>query len=292
VGWLKNASQTLEYGKNYEGYWTGEMFVKQVCLKHSHYLSSNLTCSMVQLTEKVIPTFEEIHGPAYQAQIMVDNSQGHLAYAEDALLASWMNVNPGGAQACPRNGWYLKDGQQICQTMVFPANHPNYPNQPKGLWFVLEEHGLAIHRIRGKCKTKCDLEAIACCCRWILECQPDLQEQKSLVQEVIEKAGHICIVFPKFHCELNFIEFFWGAVKRHLWERCDMSFNTLKENMPHALSSVRLQTMEHWMHRWMDAYHEGLGTRDANAKVKAFSSTKYRSHRQIPETLASSFDDL
>jgi len=30
IGWLKEASQTLEYGKNYEGYWTGELFVKQV----------------------------------------------------------------------------------------------------------------------------------------------------------------------------------------------------------------------------------------------------------------------
>jgi hypothetical protein len=30
-GWLSEASQSLEYGKNYEGYWTGELFVKQVC---------------------------------------------------------------------------------------------------------------------------------------------------------------------------------------------------------------------------------------------------------------------
>jgi hypothetical protein len=30
VGWLEKGSQTLEYGKNYEGYWTGELFVKQV----------------------------------------------------------------------------------------------------------------------------------------------------------------------------------------------------------------------------------------------------------------------
>ena len=29
VRWLKDASQTLEYGKSYEGYWTGELFVKQ-----------------------------------------------------------------------------------------------------------------------------------------------------------------------------------------------------------------------------------------------------------------------
>jgi hypothetical protein len=32
VGWLHEASQTLEYGKNYEGYWNGELFVKQVCI--------------------------------------------------------------------------------------------------------------------------------------------------------------------------------------------------------------------------------------------------------------------
>jgi len=30
VGWLEEASQTLEYGKNYEGYWTGELFIEQV----------------------------------------------------------------------------------------------------------------------------------------------------------------------------------------------------------------------------------------------------------------------
>jgi hypothetical protein len=30
VGWLKEAGQQLEYGKFYDGYWTGELFVKQV----------------------------------------------------------------------------------------------------------------------------------------------------------------------------------------------------------------------------------------------------------------------
>ena len=28
VGWLSDVSQTLEYGKCYKGYWTGELFVK------------------------------------------------------------------------------------------------------------------------------------------------------------------------------------------------------------------------------------------------------------------------
>jgi hypothetical protein len=32
VGWLNEGTQTLEYGKNYEGYWTGKLFVKQVSM--------------------------------------------------------------------------------------------------------------------------------------------------------------------------------------------------------------------------------------------------------------------
>ena len=72
----------------------------------------------------------------------------------------------------------------------------------------------------------------------IMENQPDFLEQRSLVQEVIEEAGHLCIVLPKFHCELNFIEFFWGTVKRYLRECCDMSFDTLKINLPHTMESV------------------------------------------------------
>ena len=31
TGWLKAASQSLKYEKNYEKYWNGELFVKQVC---------------------------------------------------------------------------------------------------------------------------------------------------------------------------------------------------------------------------------------------------------------------
>ena len=40
VGWLQEASHTLEYGKNYEGYWTGELFVKQVLVSLSNWSDS------------------------------------------------------------------------------------------------------------------------------------------------------------------------------------------------------------------------------------------------------------
>ncbi|KAJ6489378.1 hypothetical protein DFH09DRAFT_948186 [Mycena vulgaris] len=211
-GHIPEAGQQIEYGKNYDGYWTGELFVNQV-------------------ERKILPSFEARHGPGFQALIMVDNSQGHSAYAEDALLATRMNVNPGGKQARMHDGWYIKDGRKIIQLMIFPSNHPTYPNQPKGM--------------------------------------------------------------KHFHCELNFIEFFWGMVKKYLRDNCDYTFDTLKENMPKALASVKLATIRRWEHRmvrWMDAYRAGLETQDAQLQVRQFSSRTYKSHRRVAERVARAFD--
>ena len=36
--------------------------------------------------------------------------------------------------------------------------------------------------------------------------QQDYKDEKSKVEILIEKAGHLCIFLPKFHCELNPIE--------------------------------------------------------------------------------------
>ena len=103
---------------------------------------------------------------------------------------------------------------------------------------------------------------------------PLFQGQKSLVQETIEALGHLCLILPKFHCELNFIEFFWGAVKKYLHDNCDYTFDTLKENMPKALESVSVQTIQCWKHcmfQWMEAYCSGLGTTEAQQQAKKFS---------------------
>ncbi|KAG2103655.1 hypothetical protein BD769DRAFT_1367310, partial [Suillus cothurnatus] len=208
TGWLKEASQTLEYGKNYEGYWTGELFVKQ-------------------LTKKIIPAFERVHGAGHQALFLIDNSQGHSAYSEDALLATRMNVKPGGKQAYMCSGWYLNGQDKVIQSMIFPNGHPKYPNQPKGIKAVLTERVLL------------------------------------------------------------------GYGKKYLRDNCDYMFDTLKENMPKALASVPVQTIrrwEHWMYRWMEAYRSGLGTKDAQLQVCKFSSTTYKSHRRIPDGVASAFD--
>ena len=116
-----------------------------------------------QLKEKIIPAFEKVHGAGHQALIIVDNSQGHSAYSEDALVVSWMNIKPGGKQACMHDGWYIHNGQKITQPLIYPKDHPMYPDKPKGINAVLMECGLYQNQLRGKCESKCEANKDDCC---------------------------------------------------------------------------------------------------------------------------------
>jgi len=57
--------------------------------------------------------------------------------------------------------------------------------------------------------------ALDCCTRWVLFTEPDFGSQCSHLEEFITSRGHICDFYPKFHCELNFIEQYWGAANFH-----------------------------------------------------------------------------
>ena len=178
--------------------------------------------------------------------------------------------------------------------MNFPADHPKFPDQPKGMKQILTERGLYRAKLKMQCKKPdCDADATDCCAKRILDLQPDFQEQKSLVHETIEAAGHLCIMLPKYHCELNFIEFFWGAMKKYLREHCDYTYSGLQKNIPDAMASIDVLTIRKWEHRmirWMDAYREGKGTKEAQIQVKKFGSRKQSSHRRVYESVAKVFD--
>ena len=106
-----------------------------------------------QLKDKIIPAFEHAHLPGFKALFLIDNSQGHSAYAANSLLVSQMNMQLGGQQAKMRNGWFMNSEERIPQKMCFPADHPQFPNQLKGMQQVLKECGLWQSGLIMKCES-------------------------------------------------------------------------------------------------------------------------------------------
>ena len=57
-----------------------------------------------------------------------------------------------------------------------------------------------------------------------------------------------------------------------------------------SVSVELIRKFEHRAWRFINAYEEGLDAREAQKKVKQFSSRTYKSHRRIPESLAQAMD--
>jgi hypothetical protein len=49
--------------------------------------------------------------------------------------------------------------------------------------------------------------------------------------------------YPKFHCELNHIEYFWCHSKWYARENCDYAIDGLRKTIPLALQSVKNSTI-------------------------------------------------
>jgi len=54
-----------------------------------------------------------------------------------------------------------------------------------------------------------------CCMHKVLSLQADFRAEIPWLQQIIQDAGHKCYFLPKFHCELNPFEMYWGWVKIH-----------------------------------------------------------------------------
>jgi hypothetical protein len=256
-------------GSNRDGWWTNQDLINQV-------------------VDRAIPIFERTH-PGKIALFMFDNSCNHNAYAEDALVVSRMNLKDGGKQPLLRNG-KMPDGSPHNLTFV----DVDGVTKPKGIKRILEERGLWLEGLAKQCSA-CKSHAFdpmnpQCCASGILGHQPDFASQKNHTQEVIEAAGHMCVFYPKFHCELNFIESFWGEAKRYARLHCDYSFKGLKAIVPLALDSVGLFNIRRYARRsgrYMSAYEQGL-----SGKAAVFAVKKYKSHRRVPESVLQEFGHM
>jgi hypothetical protein len=153
------------------------------------------------------------------------------------------------------NGPHMRDGTNPLtgerQSFYFPDDHPQYPGWFKGMEQIIRERGLWPDRgLPAECTggSKRPEGQASCCCRHLLFTQPDFISQKSLLQEHIESRGHLCDFYPKYHCELNFIEQYWGAAKLRF--RVAGHARTLKEmekKMLECLDDIPLEQIRRFV---------------------------------------------
>lgn len=66
--------------------------------------------------------------------------------------------------------------------------------------------------------------------------------------------------FPKFHCEFNWIERYWGNVKCNVRKRCDYTFKNLERTVPEclldAVSVLTLRKFARKSYRYIDRQRE------------------------------------
>ena len=105
----RDSSVEMKCGSKYATALTGEQILG---VSHQGWWNNEL---MLAQLHNAITVFEETH-PGCQGLFLFDNSTGHNAYAEDALLAHKMSSLPGGKQPKMRDG-QLPDGRK--QSMTF-----------------------------------------------------------------------------------------------------------------------------------------------------------------------------
>lgn len=258
----------LHFGANAEGYWT-----------HEHLVA--------QLKDKAIPIFEQLH-PGCQGVFTFDNSTNHSAMSKDALRAGRMTLGPKIEKKWRfRDGWYLKDGAIVQQPIC--AQREDGTIEAKDIRAILQERQLWRPSLRLDCKKNCMPSDGSCCARHLLAVQPDFRLQKRAVPETVEDAGHICEMFPKFHCELNFIERIWATSKKVARRDCDYSFDSLKQRVPRILDEIHLSLIRKLSRKcwdYMQAYAEGCDYFGALKQIKIYKSHRRISSARLPDTLA------
>ena len=71
--------------------------------------------------------------------------------------------------------------------------------------------------------------------REVLLQHDDFKNQSAIVEEKVHSRSHMCMFYPKFHCELNPIEKCWCCAKKYSRAYCNGSITRLREIVPKAL---------------------------------------------------------
>ncbi|KAI0250190.1 hypothetical protein BJV78DRAFT_1155347 [Lactifluus subvellereus] len=240
---IHDSREIIYPGKNADGWWMGEMLIKQ---------------------------------------FFFDQSSAHGAFAKDALNSNEMNVKPGGNQRRMHATFIPDDNPNPVlrgqpQDMIFPDDLPpdhqyyDFCGQAKGMKAVLEERGLWDYlctqnggkALFGDC-AKCKLSQKA----------HDALARSAAAQSLFDDAED-----ENTPPEDNQSPDQSPTCCMRLRALADGTFPTAKRLVPELLDACPTKVIRafyHKMWRYMDAYRRGLNARQAEYAVK-----KYRSHRRV-----------
>ncbi|PCH36576.1 hypothetical protein WOLCODRAFT_82413, partial [Wolfiporia cocos MD-104 SS10] len=256
---VKDAWQVIYPGTNGNAWWDSAQLLAQV--------------------KAAIAIHNELH-PDKQAVWVFDQSSNHAALPPDALRAFDMNKSDGGKQRKQRD-MVIPMTNPIAEFRGQPQKMTTFTGEPKGLKTVLEEHGFDVRNLRAKCSPVCPFENNGCCMAWLLSQQDDFANQQSMLEQIIKDAGHECIFLPKFHCELNPIEMYWGWCKHRYREISKPNFSVAKRVALEVLNSCPIEVIRRFInHSWrfMSAYRLGL-----TGKAAAWAVRKQKQHRSVSQ---------
>ena len=254
---------------------------------------------LVQQLKDVLPLVKALH-PDDDLLFGFDNSMTHHKRAPDGLQVTNLPLKDDGKNATMMRNGYFPDSVTGDKTM---QNMQTETGKAKGLRSILEERKrwrAGMPRLCGLCKSgdvpheerRNKFAGIyaegwhgytsQCCAVYCLSHEPDFLAQREWLREVVEDDGHLIIFYPKFHCELNYIEMIWAYLKAYLRKHCKYSYPELKAMVPNTLeekipiATVRRQARH--CYRFMSAYRMGL-----QGPLADYAMKKYSSHRRIPE---------
>ena len=194
-------------------------------LAESYFTNEHL----LKQVEKTVDIFERIH-PDATALFLFDNAPSHRKVAEDALNADKMNIGPGGKQPIMRDTVWGGAVQKLVDE----------DGVAKGMRTILQERGVDTTGMTAK-----DM-------RNVLKIFPDFKGQKTILEDYIERRGHRCVFYPKFHCELSPIERVWCQSKRHTRAYADGTITKLRKIVPEGLDSVTVEQIKKYFRTCTD----------------------------------------
>ncbi|KAF9504799.1 hypothetical protein BS47DRAFT_1374361 [Hydnum rufescens UP504] len=203
------------------------------------------TAQLLTQVTNAIDIFNVTH-PECEALFIFDQSSTHTSLGPNALHPFKMNKGDGGKQHKKSDTIIPDDNPNIslCEKVQKMTTDSG---AARGLQTVLEEHGIDTKGICAKCSPICPFKNERCCLAHIFSKQHDVINQVSMLEELITKVGHHCIFLPKFHCELNPIEMYWGYSKYCYCEAFKVTFADAKATAMDSLESCPLDTIHHFI---------------------------------------------